>query len=116
MLLLIVFLTIALPVAWIASEFQERRWLRILAGCAALSMSFLVASGVGMLERLNSNAWYGSASKELIDTTIAELERGNTDQLVAELKTLQASFDPTYENRAQYDKLVAEFRRRLGEE
>jgi cytochrome c biogenesis protein CcdA len=54
---LILFLTITLPIAWLASEFQDRRWVRIAAGIAALSMSFLVATGVGSLERLNANAW-----------------------------------------------------------
>lgn len=109
-------LTIALPIAWVASEFQDRRWVRILIGSAALATSFLVAAGVGALEHLNANAWYGGASKNLIDTTIEELERGNTQRVVDELQTLQRSFQPTYENRARYDKLVEEFMTRLGHE
>jgi len=116
MLPLILFLTITFPIAWLASEFQDRRWVRIIAGIAAISMSFLVATGVGSLERLNSNAWYGGASKNLIDTTIEELERGETERLLEELKILQERFQPTYENRARYDTLIEEFISRLGQD
>lgn len=115
MLPLILVLTVALPIAWLASEFQERRWLRIVAGCVALAMSFLVAAGVGALEHLNANAWYGHASKKLIDTSIEALERGDSARLLLELKTLQEKFHPTYENRARYDHLIEEFVARVGE-
>jgi len=116
MLPLILSLTIALPLAWLFSEFQARRWVRIVAGVAALSMSFLVAAGVGSLEHFNANAWYGGASKNLIDTTIEEIERGETERLLKELKILQEEFQPTYENRARYDKLIEKFMSRLGHE
>ena len=114
MLPLILILTITLPTAWLASEFQNRRWLRVLLGCSAIAMCFLVAFGVGTLEHLNANSWYGFASKNLIDTTIQELEQGNTDKVVEELKELQKQFQPTYENRARYDKLVEGYASRLG--
>jgi cytochrome c biogenesis protein CcdA len=114
MLPLILLLAVALPIAWIVSEFQDRRWLRITAGCAAIAMSFLVAAGVGSLERFNSNAWYGFASKKLIDTTVEQVERGDTERLLRELKTLQEQFQPTYENRARYDQLVDDFVTRIG--
>ena len=116
MLPLILLLTIVLPIAWLASEFQDHRWIRVTAGCAALAMSSLVAVGVGSLEHLNANAWYGGASKNLIDTTVEEIERGDTERLLKELKILQEQFQPTYENRARYDKLIEEFMSRLGKE
>lgn len=113
MLPLIACLTVALPLAWFASEFQDRRWIRLVAGLATISASYLVATGVGALEHLNANAWYGSASKMLVDATVEELERGETERLLAELKTLQEQFQPTYENRARYDELVETFVSRL---
>ena len=116
MLPLIVLLTVSLPIAWIASEFQDRRWLRIATGCAAIAASFLVAAGVGTLQHLTANAWYGGASKNLIDTTIDELEQGDSERLLQELKVLQDQFRPTYENRARYDELIKEFMSRLGKE
>src|SRR5688500_1698743 len=116
MLQVLLVLTIALPVAWFVSEFWPQRWVRLLLGCSAISLSFLVAAGVGSLDRLNSNAWYGGASKNLIDATVEELESGNTDRVIQELKTLQRDFQPTYENRARYDKLIEDYLRRLGRE
>jgi hypothetical protein len=56
----------------------------------------------------NANIWFGAASKDLVDTTIAELEAGNQEHVLAALKCLQAKYAPTYENRARYDELTAE--------
>jgi len=97
---------IGCPIAWLACEFQERRWPRILFGIAAIASSFGVAALVGALEMWNANAWYGNATKELVDTTIAELEVENQTSVLASLKELQRRFEPSYENRAEYDKLV----------
>ena len=69
-------------------------------------MSFGVAFIVGSLERINSNAWFTYASKELIDASISELEVGHTDRVLDTLRQLQSEFHPTYENRGRYDKLV----------
>jgi hypothetical protein len=55
---------------------------------------------------LNANAWYGFATKELIDATVVELDQGNQDRVLASLKHLREQFHPTYENRARYDELV----------
>lgn len=72
-------------------------------------MAFGVAWMVGSLERLNSNIWYGTATKDLIQNTIVELEQGNEDRVLTELQTLRSKFHPTYETRADYDKLVASY-------
>jgi hypothetical protein len=117
-LMIVVILCISLPLAWLASEFQSRRGLRIALGCCALGMCYPVAytagKAMGSLERFNSNAWYGSASKGLIDTTLVELEAGNTDKVIRELKTLQSDFLPTKQDRGRYDHLVYEYVIRLG--
>lgn len=102
----IVVFVVAIPIAWLGSEFQERRWIRILLGSVAISLSFGVASVVGSLERFNSNAWFGEATQNLIDTTVVELEAGNNDLVLRPLKNLQKKYEPTYENRALYDHLV----------
>jgi len=106
--ILIGMLAIGVPIAWFASEFQGRRWLRLVLGSFAILLSLGVAAVVGSLERLNSNAWFGSASKNLVDATIAELEAGNRDGVLRSLKTLQQKYSPTYENRARYDVLIEE--------
>ena len=107
-------LAVAFPVAWLAAEFQPRRWPRIALGCCSIGASFLIALAVGSLEHLNANAWYGGASQRLIDATIHELESGNTERVVEELRTLQSEFHPSYENRARYDGLVDDYVSRLG--
>ena len=75
----------------------------------------MVAVGVGTLERLNANAWYGFASKDLVDATLDELQSGNTQGVKDNLRWLQSQFQPTYENRAHYDELVAAYVDRFGD-
>jgi len=111
--LLTLVLVVATPIAWASSEFQERRWLRLTLGSLAISLCFGVAFLVGSLDRFNSNAWFGFASKELIDATVAELEAGQQNRVLESLKHLQREFGPTYENRARYDVLVEEAIQRM---
>jgi cytochrome c biogenesis protein CcdA len=106
--LLIGMLAIGVPIAWFASEFQDRRWLRLALGTFAILLSLGVAAVVGSLERFNSNAWFGDASKKLVEATVAELEAGNRDAVLRSLRNLQQKYSPTYENRARYDVLVEE--------
>ena len=101
-------LAIGVPIAWFASEFQARRWLRLSLGSFAILLSFGIAALAGSLERFNSNAWFGAASKDLVDVTVAELEAGNRDGVLRSLKKLQQKYQPTYENRARYDFLIKE--------
>lgn len=104
--IIILIAVIGLPIGWFVSEFRGSRGLRLTLGCVALLMSFGVAFIVGSLDRLNSNAWFTHASKDLIDASIVELEAGHTDRVLDTLRQLQSEFHPTYENRGRYDKLV----------
>jgi hypothetical protein len=105
----LIFLVIALLVGWLVSEFQPQRWLRITLGLCCIALCCSLAIAVGLLQRLNYNAWYGLASAELIDTTIKEVNAGRSAELVADLERLRKQFEPTYENRAHYDELVKQF-------
>ncbi|MBC8350839.1 MAG: hypothetical protein H8E66_02560 [Planctomycetes bacterium] len=102
-------LVVVLPLVWLASEFYDNRELRILFGVLAIAMSFLVAFVVGSLEQLRSNSYFGETSKKLIETTVTELESGNSEQVLVHLKKLQAEYHPTYEMRANYQGLVDEY-------
>lgn len=67
-----------------------------------LGVSFLV----GSLSRLNYNSSYGGASKDLIETTVSQIENGEIDRVMSVLRRLNLDYKPTYENRAHYDELV----------
>ena len=103
---LVLLVVIALPILWCASEFSRYRLLRITLGIAAIASSIGVAYIAGQIVRLNYNAWYGHASKELVNTTIAEIEDGNIEGVLDVLRRLNLDYQPTYENRAHYDELV----------
>jgi hypothetical protein len=64
MLELVLFLVVALPIAWLVSEFIAKTAVRIGLGVATMAMAFGVAWIVGSLDRLQSNVYFGSATKE----------------------------------------------------
>jgi len=103
---LVVLLVIACLIAWFIAEFKGSRKLRITLGIVSILASFGVAWLVGSLNRLNYNAWYGEASKDLIDSLVREVEAGRAANALPALKQLQRDLRPTYESRAQYDSLV----------
>ncbi len=109
MLEVIVFLVVALPIAWLVSEFIGKTLVRVVLGVAAIAMTFGVAWIVGSLDRLHSNIYFGAATKDLIHNTIVELENGNTERVLCELKNLRSEFQPSYETRDNYDTLVAKY-------
>jgi len=106
-LIAIFILVIALPLTWLISEFRCNRPVRVALGIAAIAFSYAVAWGVGSLDRWNSNIWYGTASKDLLDNTITELGNGNTERIISEMRLLRDKLHPAYETRADYDSLVA---------
>jgi hypothetical protein len=99
-------IVLILPVAWLVAELYGSRWQRITLGILAILSSFAVAWLVGSLQMFSANAWFGNATKELVNTTVSELERGRTDQVLASLKQLQTHYRPTYDTRSRYDEMV----------
>ncbi len=116
MIQLVLTLVVVLPLCWFASEFQSRLWLRLTFGCASILLSFAVAWAVGSLDRLRSNATYGAATKDLIQNTIVQLEAGNTDRVLTQLRRLRSQFHPTYETRANYDTLVSSYVQQVSDD
>ena len=98
-----------LAAAWIVSEFKGGRPVRLTLGVLAMIIMVTVTwLATLMVNQLNYNAWYGFATKELIDETIKGIESNNTTMVLTELKRFQASYHPTYENRAKFLPLVGE--------
>jgi len=102
----LIVLAVGLPLGWLLSEFSSKRALRIVLGILALLSSFAVACFVGMLVELNYNAWYGSATKELLTTTIGQIEDGNLQRVLTVLRGLNAQYRPAREHRADFRELV----------
>jgi hypothetical protein len=113
LLIPVLLIIVGLPVAWLISEFKARAGVRFLLGVLAILSSFSVAFLAGQVNRFNYNAWYGHATKSLIDTSVEEFEQGRGDSVVAEWKDLQGRFHPTYESRADYHQLVEESVQRM---
>lgn len=111
--LLLLLLVLAMPVCWFVSEFVGEKPIRIALGVLAILCSFGVATIVGKLSELNYNAWYGSASKQLIDTTVHQIEDGNLSRVMTTLRALNRQYQPTYENRADYLTLTEKATKRM---
>ena len=99
---------ITFPVVWLISEFYEKRWLRITLGTLSLLLSFGIALVAGSLQMMHANAWYGRATKELIDTAVVEIEEGRGDRVGAALRRMQERYAPADGKRSRYDRLVRE--------
>ncbi len=107
-LIVLLLLLVGLPVAWLVSEFKSQRlWVRCVLGSLAILCCFVITwPAVRLISVFEYNAWYGSASHELIEAAISGIEAGQTDVVLKELKHLREQFEPTYENRGRYDRLV----------
>ncbi len=95
-------------VAWISGEIWNKRWLRILSGVSFLLIAVFVGVFVGALKCLNYNAWYGGATQELLQESLRQMEEGKNENVKKAFKEIVEKYQPTYENRANYDQLVRE--------
>lgn len=103
-----------LGVAWLITEFKAARKWRITLGLLSLITLTTVASLTTLIiNQLNYNAWYGFATKALINETVSGIESGRTSVVLVELKRFQDEYYPTYENRASYVPLVNDTVERL---
>lgn len=112
---IILTLAVVFPVCWFVCEFYAQRSARIVMGILSIGVALFVSIAVGSIDRMRSNSYYGDANAKLIDTMVSELEKGNQQKLLAELKKLQQDYHPSYESRADYDKLVESMVNRLTE-
>lgn len=108
---------VASPVAWLMSEFRGSRFLRVSLGLLALAA---LTSGVwvvnSVLTTFNYNAWYGSATGDLIRTSLRQMEDGRSDRVLTVWRGLDRQYQPGYESRARYRELVEEATRSMRSE
>ena len=103
---LLILFSVALPLAWIIADLRGSATVRRTLGAIAILWSFGVAALVGSLERLNSNAYFTRASKNLLEVSVQQLRAGNTEAVLRELSRANDEFSPTYENRARYEQIA----------
>ena len=114
---LLLFLFVVVPSAWIISEFYNRRWLRILLGVMTLIIYvFGFSYAYGVTIRFQYNNDYGSATKNLIKTSIQQIEDGNLDRVLKVWRDLDFLYNPTYENSAGYEELTEKATRLMKKE
>jgi hypothetical protein len=111
---LLIAIIVALPIAWLVSEFRGGRPLRICLGILAIGlMATCIWALSSVLTRFNYNAWYGGATGDLISTSLQQIEDGHLDRLLKVWRGLDQQYRPTYENRARYNELVKEATARM---
>jgi hypothetical protein len=111
---LLIAIVVALPIAWLASEFRSGRTLRVTLGILTIGiMATCIWALSNVLTRFNYNAWYGGATGQLISTSLQQIEDGQLDRVLTVWRGLDQQYHPTYENRARYKELVEEATRRM---
>ncbi|MEX2170457.1 MAG: hypothetical protein WD851_14170 [Pirellulales bacterium] len=117
-LILILIFAIVLPIAWLASEFQPRIWLRILLGfgtlASAAAIAFAIASYNSLVYEIEANSYFGFENKRLIEETIDALQNGKSAEVLEQLETFNAQYHPSYESRASYDELITKYSENLN--
>lgn len=111
---LLIAIIIALPIAWLASEFRGSRALRICLGTMAIGVLATCTWALSsVLNHFNYNEYYGGATGELISTSLQQIEDGHLDRVLTIWRGLDQQYRPTYENRAHYSELVEEATARM---
>ena len=98
MLPLILLLLVAIPIGWFASEFSKYRALRIALGILAIATTAFGACAVNhVLTTFNYNVSYGTATKKLVRTSIAQIEGGHLDRVLESWRKMDMQYEGTYE-------------------
>lgn len=115
LLLIFIFTIVVPPILWMLSEYKsKKRGLKLVAGWYAILSSMTGASVIcaclmafdHLTTILKYNTMYGKTTETLIETTISQLEAGETEKVTVCLKELKSEFLPVYKNKGEYRKLV----------
>ena len=107
MMNLVLAIMIALPIAWLVSEFRGSRALRnTMRILASIVMAAWIWGLGSMVTRFNNNSWYGGVTRDLIRTSIQQIEDGRVDRVLKVWRGLDQQYRPNYETRGRYDELV----------
>ena len=105
-IIILLIITATLPIAWLIAEFRASVRVRRTLGIITILWSFGIAAMVGALQKLNANAYFTGASKDLLEASIQQLRAGRTEAVLREWARANDEFGPTYENRGRYQQIV----------
>ncbi len=113
--LLFVGVTLALPIGWFISELRAKDPLRLALGLFAIAATtFFVSSLVCFFTHMSYNQEFGYATKDLIETSVKEVDDGHLERVLKVWRGLDRQYDPTYEtHHPAYSDLVTEAAARM---
>lgn len=112
-MLILFLISVVVFAIWIIAEYKQNRSARIILGSLTLFLGLGAAAVITLLNQFNYNAWYGVATKNLLDTIVLQVDDGNLDRVMTVLRGLNRQYQPTYENRAGYRELAEEATARM---
>lgn len=116
MIELLLFLCVALPVAWLVSEVQSRRWISVVLGMTAiLIVGFVAYAWAEFTTTFQKNLYFGNANEKLFKALSDEIDGSEGDLVRKELLRLATLCRENYENYPRYDEEVDKFVTRLRE-
>ena len=105
-LLVMTLVIVGLVFGWVVSEFQTRRWIRLLLGACAVTAGLYAGNLYGQFRVLQAKVHFGEATYRLLQVTLDEIESGNTDRAVVELTRLRRDLADTYARKYECTDLL----------
>lgn len=106
---LVLLATILLPIGWLLADIWGSPLMRRGLGVIAILMSSTVAFLFGsIIEHFNSTTYFSSASKDLLECSVQQMQAGKSDVVQREWKRMIEEYQPSYENRGRYREVIEE--------
>jgi hypothetical protein len=80
---------------------------------SAVAIGFAIVTYHSIVNEIEANSYFGFESKRLIEETIQALRDGKSTEVLEHLEAFNAQYQPSYENRANYDTLITEYAENL---
>lgn len=105
---LVLIATTLLPVGWLLADIWGSPAARRTLGVISILWSYVIAYAIGSLKELDSNAYFGSATKDLIECSVQQMQAERSEIVQREWTRINEEYQPTYENRGHYREIVDE--------
>lgn len=104
--LVMILVIVGTILGWFVSEFQTRRWIRLLLGTCAVTAGLYAGILYGQFKVLQAKVHFGEATYRLLQVTLDEIGNGNTDRAAAELTLLRRDLVDTYLRKNECTELI----------